>query len=97
MKLLSGNSHLQLTLLIANALSMPLSNLLIIRSKTKKISIITCECLQGEDVLIVYAFNKSLSINDSLMELLLLIHACKENHTSSIRIGTLHFVILLMF
>ncbi|CCH60568.1 hypothetical protein TBLA_0D00610 [Henningerozyma blattae CBS 6284] len=81
-KLLAGNAHPELALLISKNLSIPLSKIGVYQYSNKETSVTIGESIRDEDVYIIQTGIGEQEINDFLMELLILIHACK---TASVR------------
>ncbi|CDK25619.1 unnamed protein product [Kuraishia capsulata CBS 1993] len=76
-KLLSGNSHLELTGLIAGKLGIPISKVSAFQYTNQETAVIIGESVRDEDVYIVQTGTGVDNINDYVMELLIMIHACK--------------------
>lgn len=81
-KLLAGNSHPELAELISKRLGIPLSKVGVYQYSNKETSVTIGESIRDEDVYIIQTGAGEQEINDFLMELLILIHACK---TASVR------------
>ncbi|EJS43992.1 prs2p [Saccharomyces arboricola H-6] len=81
-KLLAGNSHPGLAELISERLGLPLSKVGVYQYSNKETSVTIGESIRDEDVYIIQTGYGEHEINDFLMELLILIHACK---TASVR------------
>lgn len=81
-KLLAGNAHPELATLISKQLSIPLSRIGVYQYSNKETSVTIGESIRDEDVYIIQTGIGEQEINDFLMELLILIHACK---TASVR------------
>ncbi|CAD6621430.1 XXYS1_4_G0004620.mRNA.1.CDS.1 [Saccharomyces cerevisiae] len=81
-KLIAGNSHPGLAELISQRLGVPLSKVGIYQYSNKETSVTIGESIRDEDVYIIQTGYGEHEINDFLMELLILIHACK---TASVR------------
>ncbi|KAF2749017.1 ribose-phosphate pyrophosphokinase 4 [Sporormia fimetaria CBS 119925] len=75
-KLLTGNSHPQLANLVANRLGIELAKILSLQSSNQETSIAIGESVRDEDVFIIQSTPPG-DINDALMELLIMINACK--------------------
>ena len=76
-KLLAGNSHPDLAEQISKKLGIPLSKVGVYQYSNKETSVTIGESLRDEDVYIIQTGIGEQEINDFLMELLILIHACK--------------------
>ena len=76
-KLLAGNSHFDLAEQISKKLGIPLSKVGVYQYSNKETSVTIGESLRDEDVYIIQTGIGEQEINDFLMELLILIHACK--------------------
>ncbi|SCU97868.1 LADA_0H08922g1_1 [Lachancea dasiensis] len=76
-KLLSGNSHPELAEKIAKQLGLRLSKIGVYQYSNKETSVTIGESIRDEDVYIIQTGTGQQEINDFLMELLILIHACK--------------------
>ncbi|CEP60263.1 ribose-phosphate diphosphokinase LALA0_S01e06700g [Lachancea lanzarotensis] len=76
-KLLSGNSHPDLAEKIAKILGLSLSKIGVYQYSNKETSVTIGESIRDEDVYIIQTGSGQQEINDFLMELLILIHACK--------------------
>ncbi|AJP83859.1 Prs4p [Saccharomyces cerevisiae YJM1433] len=76
-KLLAGNSHPDLAEQISKKLGIPLSKVGVYQYSNKETSVTIGESLRDEDVYIIQTGIVEQEINDFLMELLILIHACK--------------------
>ncbi|CAI4038572.1 hypothetical protein SMKI_05G1840 [Saccharomyces mikatae IFO 1815] len=81
-KLLAGNSHPGLAELISQRLGVPLSKVGVYQYSSKETSVTIGESIRDEDVYIIQTGYGEQEINDFLMELFILIHACK---TASVR------------
>lgn len=75
-KILSGNSHPALAEQIAKALGLPLGNCTVSHFADGEISVSIGETVRGSDVFIVQSTCEP--VNDNLMELLIMIDACKR-------------------
>lgn len=84
-KVLAANSHPELAKLICKKLSLQLSNVQAIQFVNNESTVVVHESLRDEDVYIIQTgcggFEK---LNDYLMELLLMIHACTQASARSI-------------
>jgi len=76
-KLLAGNSHPELAEQISKRLGIPLSKVGVYQYSNKETSVTIGESIRDEDVYIIQTGIGEQEINDFLMELLILIHACK--------------------
>lgn len=76
-KLLSGNSHPELAEKIASVLGLSLSKIGVYQYSNKETSVTIGESIRDEDVYIIQTGSGQQEINDFLMELLIMIHACK--------------------
>nr|CAA84888.1 PRS4 [Saccharomyces cerevisiae] len=76
-KLLAGNSHPDLAEQISKKLGIPLSKVGVYQYSNKETSVTIGESLRDEDVYIIQTGIGEQEINDFLMELLILIHACQ--------------------
>ena len=74
-KVLSGNSHLEFSDRIAKRLGIPLSKCVVTKFANDETSVSIGESIRDEDVYIIQS--GSGQINDHLMELLIMINACK--------------------
>ena len=81
-KLLAGNSHPELAEVISKRLGIPLSKVGVYQYSNKETSVTIGESIRDEDVYIIQTGTGEQEINDFLMELLIMIHACK---TASVR------------
>lgn len=81
-KLLAGNSHPELAESLAKRLGIPLSKVGVYQYSNTETSVTIGESIRDEDVYIIQTGIGEQEINDFLMELLILIHACK---TASVR------------
>ncbi|KAI9720527.1 MAG: hypothetical protein M1828_005611 [Chrysothrix sp. TS-e1954] len=75
-KLLTGNSHPDLAKLVADRLGIELTKILVLQYSNSETSVTIGESVRDEDVFILQSTPPQ-SINDSLMELLILLSACK--------------------
>ncbi len=75
-KILSGNSHPALAMQIASALGLPLGKASVGRFSDGETSVSISETVRGSDVFIVQSTSDP--VNDHLMELLIMIDACKR-------------------
>ncbi|SCV01347.1 LANO_0F11342g1_1 [Lachancea nothofagi CBS 11611] len=76
-KLLSGNSHPELAEKIAELLGLSLSKIGVYQYSNKETSVTIGESIRDEDCYIIQTGSGQQEINDFLMELLIMIHACK--------------------
>ena len=82
MKLIAGNSNLALALEIARLSGQPLCDIEFVRFADAEISCMIKENIRGEDVFIIQSTSNP--ANDHLMELLILMEACKRASAKSI-------------
>ncbi|KAI9832452.1 MAG: hypothetical protein M1826_001776 [Phylliscum demangeonii] len=75
-KLLTGNSHPQLAKLVADRLGIELTKILVIQYSNQETSVTIGESVRDEDVFVLQTTAPG-EINDGLMELLIMINACK--------------------
>ncbi|KAF9737874.1 hypothetical protein PMIN06_004285 [Paraphaeosphaeria minitans] len=75
-KLLTGNSHPQLANLVASRLGIELTKILVLQYSNQETSVTIGESVRDEDVFILQSTPPG-DINDALMELLIMINACK--------------------
>ncbi|KAF8477032.1 phosphoribosyltransferase-like protein [Kalaharituber pfeilii] len=75
-KLLTGNSHPELARLVADRLGVELTKILVLQYSNQETSITIGESVRDEDVFILQSTAPG-EINDGLMELLIMINACK--------------------
>lgn len=76
-KLLAGNSHPDLAERIAKKLGLPLANIGVYQYSNQETSVTIGESIRDEDVYIIQTGTGEQEINDFLMELLIIIHACR--------------------
>jgi ribose-phosphate pyrophosphokinase len=74
-KLLAGNSHPDLARLVARRLGLDLSNIAVTQYSNQETSVTIGESVRDEDVFILQTGCGE--VNDYLMELLIIIHACR--------------------
>jgi len=74
-KLFTGNSHIELAELVAKRLGIQLSKAFITKFSNQETSVTIAESVRDEDVFILHSGCGE--INDNLMELLIMINACK--------------------
>ena len=89
MKLLAGNANLQLATNISNYLEIPLLNSKIRRFADDEISVEIKENVRGEDVFIIQPTCNP--VNDSIMEMLIMIDALKRSSARRITAVTPYF------
>ncbi|KAH3673679.1 hypothetical protein WICMUC_003582 [Wickerhamomyces mucosus] len=77
-KLIAGNSHPELALKISERLRIPLTKITASQNTNKESFVTVGESIRDEDVYIIQTGCGETSVNDFLMELLLLINACKS-------------------
>ncbi|KAF2636468.1 ribose-phosphate pyrophosphokinase-like protein 1 [Massarina eburnea CBS 473.64] len=75
-KLLTGNSHPQLAQLVAERLGGELAKILVLQYSNQETSVTIGESVRDEDVFIIQSTPPG-DINDAIMELLIMINACK--------------------
>jgi len=75
-KLLTGNSYPQLAQLVADRLGIELTKILVLQYSNQETSVTIGESVRDEDVFILQSTPPG-DINDALMELLIMINACK--------------------
>ncbi|KAF2839519.1 ribose-phosphate pyrophosphokinase-like protein 1 [Patellaria atrata CBS 101060] len=75
-KLLTGNSHPVLAKLVADRLGIELTKILVLQYSNQETSVTIGESVRDEDVFILQSTAPG-DINDGLMELLIMINACK--------------------
>ncbi|OAA57932.1 Ribose-phosphate diphosphokinase [Niveomyces insectorum RCEF 264] len=75
-KLLSGNSHPELTRLVADRLGIEIAKTMSLNYSNQETSVTIGESVRDEDVFIMQSTAPG-DINDGLMELLIMIHACR--------------------
>jgi len=75
-KLLTGNSHPTLAKLVADRLGIQLTKILVLQYSNQETSITIGESVRDEDVFVLQSTAPG-DINDGLMELLIMINACK--------------------
>lgn len=75
-KILAGNSHPALAMQIASALGLPLAKLDLGRFSDGEISVSIHDTVRGSDVFLIQSTSEP--VNDNLMELLIMIDACKR-------------------
>lgn len=75
-KILAGNSHPALAMQIASALGLPLSKCTVGHFADGEVSVSIGESVRGSDVFLVQS--TCAPVNDNLMELLIMIDACKR-------------------
>ena len=89
MKLIAGNSNLALALEIARLSGQPLCDIELVRFADAEISCMIKENIRGEDVFIIQSTSNP--ANDHLMELLILMEACKRASAKSITVVIPYF------
>ena len=75
-EVLSGNSNRPLATAVAKELNIPLSDAEVSKFSDGEISITLPQTVRGKDVFIIQS--TSYPVNDNLMELLIMIDACKR-------------------
>jgi ribose-phosphate pyrophosphokinase len=84
-KILAANSHPELANLIATKLNLPVSNIEAIKFDNNESAILVQDSVRDEDVYIIQTGCGGFeNLNDYLMELLLMIHACTQASARSI-------------
>ncbi|EGV60156.1 ribose phosphate diphosphokinase subunit prs4 [Yamadazyma tenuis] len=76
-KIISGNSHPQLAKLIAEKLRLPLAKIGAFQYTNKETAVSVGESVRDEDVYIIQTGSGESNINDFLMELLIIVNACR--------------------
>ncbi|KAL2036444.1 hypothetical protein N7G274_010845 [Stereocaulon virgatum] len=76
-KLLTGNSHPDLAKLVADRLGIEQSQILSLQDSNHEISLTIGESVRDEDVFVLQSTRPG-NVNDDLMELLIMIRACKD-------------------
>lgn len=78
-KLLSGNSHYELSELIANRLNMAISPMLLVRQTNGESTLTVCESVRDQDVFLIQTGSSRTAggLNDHIMELCQLASACR--------------------
>ncbi|KAL6937860.1 ribose-phosphate pyrophosphokinase [Hanseniaspora osmophila] len=76
-KILAGNSHPALAEAICKKLGLPLAQINVYQYSNKETSVTIGESIRDEDVYIIQTGTGQDEINDFLMELLIMIHACR--------------------
>ncbi|KAI9847393.1 MAG: hypothetical protein M1837_002582 [Sclerophora amabilis] len=75
-KLLTGNSHSELAKLVADRLGIELTKIMVLQYSNQETSVTIGESVRDEDVFVLQSTAPG-DINDGLMELLIMINACK--------------------
>ncbi|KAL8736423.1 MAG: hypothetical protein Q9166_000215 [cf. Caloplaca sp. 2 TL-2023] len=75
-KLLTGNSHPDLAKLVADRLGIELTKIMVLQYSNQETSVTIGESVRDEDVFVLQSTAPG-DINDGLMELLIIINACK--------------------
>ncbi|PHH60369.1 hypothetical protein CDD81_1807 [Ophiocordyceps australis] len=75
-KLISGSSHPELSTLVANRLGISIANTMSLNYSNQETSVSIGESVRDEDVFILQSTAPG-DVNDGLMELLIMIHACR--------------------
>merc|ERR1712000_585956 len=75
-KLLTGNSHPELAKAVANRLGIELTKIMVLQYSNQETSVTIGESVRDEDVFILQSTEPG-NINDHIMELLILINACR--------------------
>ncbi|RPA93866.1 phosphoribosyl pyrophosphokinase [Choiromyces venosus 120613-1] len=76
-KLLTGNSHPELAKKVAERLGIDLLDMSVFKYSNQETSVIMRESVRDEDVFILQSTKPGEELNDGLMELLIIIKACK--------------------
>ena len=86
MKIITGSSNIKLGQKIASHLDVPVCECLLEKFSNTEIRVEIKDNIRNEDVFIIQTggFNDSYSINDYIMECLIIIDACKRSMTKSI-------------
>lgn len=86
MKIISGSSNIDLGEKIANHLNVPICECLLDKFSNTEIRVEIKENIRNEDVFIIQSggFSEEYSINDYIMECLIIIDACKRSMAKSI-------------
>lgn len=87
-KLIAGSSHPGLAHLISRRLNRPLANVHVNYLSNGESCVTISETLRDEDVFIIQSGGGSGEVNDHLMELLILINACKTASARRITAGS---------
>ncbi|CAH1762150.1 1464_t:CDS:2 [Entrophospora sp. SA101] len=74
-KIFTGNSHIELAQLVARRVGLDLSKVIVIKYANQETSVAIGESVRDEDVFIIQSGCGE--VNDNLMELLIMINACK--------------------
>lgn len=74
-KIMSGNSHLELSRLIAKRMGLDLAKIITSKYSNNETAVLVGESVRDEDIYIIQSGCDE--INDNLMELLIMISACK--------------------
>ncbi|MCJ1464739.1 hypothetical protein MMC07_003352 [Pseudocyphellaria aurata] len=75
-KLLTGNSHPELAKLVADRLGIELTKIMVLQYSNQETSVTIGESVRDEDVFVLQSTAPG-DINDGLMELLIIVNACK--------------------
>jgi ribose-phosphate pyrophosphokinase len=86
-KLIAGNSHPELARLIAQRLNRPIAQVHVNKLPNGESCVTVSESLRGEDVFIIQS--GSGEVNEHLIELLVLINACRTANARRITAGTI--------
>ncbi|KAI5847707.1 phosphoribosyltransferase-like protein [Morchella snyderi] len=76
-KLLTGNSHPELAKMVADRLGVDLLDMSVFKYSNQETSVVMRESVRDEDVFIIQTTKPGEELNDGLMELLIIIKACK--------------------
>ena len=84
-KLIAGSSHLKLAQLVSKQLDIPLCDCVLEKFSNSEIRIEIKENIRNTDVFIIQTGNSNgYSVNDYIMETLIMIDACKRSAAKSI-------------
>src|SRR3989304_8403615 len=86
MKLITGNSHITLANSLANSLNIKLIDCTVKKFSNTEIDVKINESIRNEDIFILQtgSFDQHNSVNDFVMETLILIDACNRSNVKSI-------------
>jgi len=76
-KLLTGNSHIDLAQKVADRLGLELLDMSVFKYSNQETSVIMRESVRDEDVFVLQTTRPGEDLNDHLMELLIMIRACR--------------------
>lgn len=89
-KFIVGNSCIKLSYLIAKRLNQPIFKLICYQKKNKEIVISSSELLMCDEVFILTTIN-SKYVNDTLLELMLILNFCKNNSNAKLSLSNIAF------